>query len=132
MNDYLFKLKKDGKKVGYLKIVGAQFFYGLSLVNFQSWPIDIFKRVIKTPNLRSLSNHPFVTKDTNGRKVFADDNIKALYFWPDAKDPQTITGKVEWRDETFNWVLYHTPNTPEFAELWQLYDIELIEDKPDE
>ena len=71
----------------------------------------------------------FVCKDKNDKDVFADDKIKALYTWPDTRNSQPITGKVGWREETFNWVLYHTPNTPECVDLWQLFDIELIEEE---
>jgi len=67
----------------------------------------------------------FVTKDKNGKDVFEGDEIKALVFNPLCR----ITGKVGWRDETLNWVLYHTPNTPECVGLWELQDIELIEEK---
>lgn len=95
----------------------------------------IYDKMIKYKDLQDniveVEGRLFVTKDSLGKDVFAGDKIKALYLWPDAKNPQTITGKVGWRDETFNWVLYHTPNTPECADLYQLFDIELIEGKED-
>lgn len=138
MNEHLFKLKREGKTVGYLLLEdgflqastnGKNYFY----VQAQSPAGGLL--IYPSNNLFWLdydTAHPFVTKDNSGKDVFADDKIKALYFWPDAKKPQTITGKVGWRDETLNWVLYHTPNTPECAFLWQLHDIELIEDKEDD
>jgi len=133
MNDYLFKLKKDGKTVGYLNFEGANPCYGFE-IKFYAYGAYEFEQMLKKLYvsdivLADLESHPFVTKDKNGKDVFAGDRIKGLYLWPDTNKTQIITGKVDWREETFNWVLYHTPNTPECAELWQLYDFELIEDK---
>lgn len=126
MNEHLFKLKNDEKKtVGYLLLKCGAIFWK-SRYECDEWTCN------QEFAFEWATAHPFVTKDKNGKDVFADDKIKGLYFWPDAKKPQTITGKVGWRDETLNWVLYHTPNTPECADLWQLQNIELIEEKEDE
>ena len=126
--EHLFKLKKDGKTVGYCKLLK----YRDPLDSVRHWKGWGYSKNGKNWGQRIITfdtAHLFVCKDKNGKDVFAGDKIKALYFWPDAKKPQTITGKVDWRDETLNWVLYHTPNTPECVDLWQLFDIEIIEDK---
>lgn len=133
MAEHKFKLKKDGKTVGYSHINQ----YGQLMFRFPHdedwWCISKFwSKMIERYKfgICPCTYHPFVTKDKNGKDVFADDEIKALTFWRgNCKEPQTITGKVGLRDETLSYVLYHTPNTPECIELWKLTDIELIENK---
>ena len=144
MTEHLFKIKKDGKTVGYLELKGgipspetAAEKPLTAIAGLVWYTAGKTLMALRDIELQWDTAHPFVTKDKNGKDVFAGDEIKALYYWPTpdrkpnvyARNPQPITGKVGWRDETFNWVLYHTPNTPEFAELWKLYDIELIEAK---
>jgi len=89
MTEHLFKLKKDGKTVGYLKFKNGKFIYSNEDGSYVSpycisiWEGKVFS--FSSPAYDSSyyehdeceydSIHPFVTKDKNGKDVFADDKI---------------------------------------------------------
>lgn len=116
MNEHLFKLKKDGKTVGYLKL--ADGWTQFQRIGRDDWyfPCDV----------KWTSAHPFVTKDKNDKDVFADDIV--------SHDRSEFTHRVTWNKARLEYVLLH-PTTS--APTWSLgfckdreqKDIELIEEK---
>jgi len=71
MTEHLFKLKKDGKTVGYLKIVEGTILFKFAPAEKweNAWLEWLGNEIVFE------SAHPFVTKDKNGKDVFADDKI---------------------------------------------------------
>lgn len=77
MNEYLFKLKKDRKTVGYLKYDKYRPEYNNDLEvygNFIDDSDDDWREGV-TPDFDEMLS--FVTKDRNGKDVFAGDTVKA-------------------------------------------------------
>lgn len=80
MNEHLFKLTtQKGVKVGYLNLDGANPCYGFEIGNY-FYGADEFEQMLKNLYgsdifLSDLIAHPFVTKDKNGKDVFADDPV---------------------------------------------------------
>ena len=112
--EHLFKLKKDGKTVGYLELYGRP--KGVIFSPFVKgvWvPYDVNNSAMDfdTANL-------FVTKDKNGKDVFAGDKVKAgsWYF-------EVIWQKYGYglEGEKSGW----------WRQIHEFENIELIEDKQD-
>jgi len=94
--DNLFKLKKDGKTVGYLEFKDGKFIYSNEDSSYVSpYLISIWKGKVfsfSAPAYGSSyyehdeceydSIHPYVTDDKNGDKVFAGDRISFLLAFP--------------------------------------------------
>ena len=127
MTKHLFKLKKDGKTVGYLRF--AKYSDGglriqLSLDNF-NWDDD--------PDLIDYdSAHLFVTKDKNGKDVFAEDFCRI-------GDPfggigSTVEGYVRWTDAELTWRIEWNDRRGDTISMLvsAITDIELIEDEDDD
>lgn len=74
MNERLFKLKKKGKTVGYLIITEGAIYIQYAEKGKPSG--GYFGILRGFPVFDSI--HPFVTKDKNGKDVFAGDKIKAI------------------------------------------------------
>ena len=111
---HLFKLKKDGKTVGYLKLAkGWTQFHSIERPDGRwFYPCDF----------KWTTAHPFVTTDKHGKDVFADDKIK--FLTPTMMRP--AEGTVLWYDKLMNWIVEEKTN-----ERWSLYsvhEIELIEE----
>jgi len=125
---HLFKLKKDGKTVGYLNISKICMLMGS--IDGLDW------RYITNQNPAGdlqLSNnqwihffdtaHPFVTKDKNGKDVFAGDKAK---FYSGVK----LSGRKEIKIGTviYEDCQFKIDNFP-LSIATKFLDIELIEDK---
>lgn len=123
--EHLFKLKKDGKTVGYLLFedgfiqisVDGKYFHYLDNQNptgSLSYNHHRFNIFIDWDSI-----HPFVTKDKNGKDVFADDEVVS-----NKDDPiLEVRGIVKYRPRFADYIIegtqrYGIKNT----------DIELIED----
>ena len=119
----LFKLKKDGKTVGYLELF-VRTPYGYPVLWFRN------KEWHSGNNVQADSVHPFVTKDKNGKDVFAGDTVRSgkrvlTIVW-DKCDMQWKT-KQPGRTSAAE---YYLPNTPLCQ--WAISEqFELIEDKED-
>ena len=74
---HLFKLKKDGKTVGYLELrIRTQ--YGYPVLWFRNLGrLDEGREWHSGNNIQADSIHPFVTKDKHGDDVFAGDSVKS-------------------------------------------------------
>jgi len=137
MTEHLFKLKKDGKTVGYLEFKDGKFVYSNEDGSYVSpycisiWNGKVFS--FQCPAYGSSyyehdeceydSLHPFVTKDKNGKDVFAGDKVKGHGVWGSTSESKVVFSyksgaEVEIGD---NWV-----------NLSRFRDIELIEDKENE
>jgi len=116
MTEYLFKLKKDGKTVGYLKLAkGWTQFHSLNFAEGQ-WYYPC--------NFKWTSAHPFVTKDKHGKDVFAGDccysgNAEGYIRWSNTE----LAWMYEWDDKRGD-----THSVP----VSKVSIIELIEDKKDD
>ncbi len=137
MNEHRFKLKKDGKTVGYMQI--SEEVDTLSTTD----PMAVFIKKVngewRTYEFDSIrhykvtfnSVHPFVTKDKNGKDVFAGDSVRSgkrvlTIVW-DKCDMQWKT-KQPRRTPAAE---YYLPNTPLCQ--WAISEqFELIEEKEDE
>ena len=110
--EHLFKLKKDGKTVGYLKL--ADGWTQFQRVGRDDWyyPCDF----------KWISAHPFVTKDKNGKDVFAGDKLQS-------KDGLRKY-EVAWNERQCNWFLRGL-NSAWAVDSPTWKDYELIEDKED-
>lgn len=125
--EHLFKLKKDGKTVGYLKIRGGNILGSVDGKRFtfvteqnQSRGIYLYQDIGR-PFIDYDSAHPFVTKDKNGKDVFSGDKVKS------GKRILTIV----WDKDCLQWRAGEEDN-PHFAPLsqWAISEqFELIEDK---
>ena len=119
MTEHLFKLKKNGRIVGYCKWTkDLGFIYSLT-PDFEK-PFTHFA-VAQTED---ISAHPFVTKDKNSRNVFADDMVSFLAPNSDYKK----TSLVEWTD----CGAVVAADIDYFPYLGECSDIELIEEKNNE
>jgi len=87
MDKHLFKLKKDGKTVGYLKLANG--WTQFQRIGRDDWyyPCDF----------KWNTAHPFVTKDKNGKDIYkGDETNKGIaistfenWIWTYTKDPST-------------------------------------------
>jgi len=87
--EHLFKLKKDGKTVGYLKFEKVGFSIAIYLTQtdldiwYPLWKMHYegsshsYEFIVGKKSIYIIfdSIHPFVTKDKNGMDVFADDLV---------------------------------------------------------
>lgn len=131
MTEQLFKLKKDGKCVGYLKIKDGFIYGSPDCIN---WSCIIEQN--PAGDLRLLNNqwiefydtaHPFVTTDKNGDKVFAFDMCIG-----NLRDGGTIKGEVITDgSDSFRMPVapYIEDDEGEQRYLTECWDIELIKDK---
>lgn len=141
MNEHLFKLKKDGKCVGYAHING----YGQLMFRLPNdsdwyckdsfWPMLINRYGFGIP---TCSYHPFVTKDKNGKDVFAGDKVKRVNYTgdPQPREKAEQEGIVVWHHGFLQWSLkigsensYHLEDLAD-SEIFE-DGIELIEEKED-
>jgi len=75
MDNHLFKLKKDGKTVGYARIMPSiQGDFHLYVVKSHRKTLQRW-RASSRKCIEADSIHPFVTKDKHGKDVFAGDEI---------------------------------------------------------
>ena len=121
--NHLFKLKKDGKTVGYAHING----YGQLMFRFPKdsdwWCKDKFWDMMREKygfGIPPCSYYPFVTKDKNGKDVFAGDRIRRINGEPCF---------VEWFAEECRYVLHNNENYYDMDVFELEQGIELIEDK---
>ena len=125
MTEHLFKLKKDGKTVGYLKINPKGKWDKLHPMEdkFMFRPVGEAHKdkwyCIGYKCLDFNSGHPFVTKDKNSDDVFADDKV----------DSMGNRCLVMWHKVMFQWCLWHIEGDYYFGSLQSKQVIELIEDK---
>ncbi len=103
MIEHLFKLKKDGKTVGYLCIKDG-------CISTCSDPWD--------------TAHPFVTKDKNGNDVFEGDKMLS-------KD-KLRKYEVAWNEKRCNWFLRGLNSAWAVDPPGNWKDYTLIEDKPND
>lgn len=119
MTEHLFKLKKDGKTVGYLKISGKIWWK-----TNRSWieidPQEGCSEFFEDDNGWDTA-HPFVTKDKNGKDVFADDEV--WFHWKGKK----TKGKII--KEGFFWKYESAEKYSRTLCKFDIAHIELIEDK---
>jgi hypothetical protein len=108
--NHLFKLKKDGKTVGYLNIDKGI-----------HWSDETF---IPSNPIEFDSAHPFVTKDKNGKDVFAGDCCHS----------GNADGYVRWSGAELAWIFEWDDKRGDThsALVSRLSDIELIKDKENE
>jgi len=134
MEYLLFKLKKDGKTAAYLLIEDGFLMVSENGKNYYSAyeqsPAGGLK-ICQEGNIFSLIDfdtvHPFVTKDKNGKDVFANDMIKGHYEASPGHYDEII-GEVCFDKKDF---LYRV-GIVEQKRLYQVCCIELIEDKEDD
>lgn len=75
MNELLFKLKKDGQCVGYMKY--ALYSEGGCILLWHRLPQDEGWRLPELKECRVFDSiHPFVCRDRHGKDVYADDTVK--------------------------------------------------------
>lgn len=113
MSEHLFKLKKDGKTVGYLKL--AKGWTQFQALGREDWyyPCDFAWHTA----------HLFVTKDKNGKDVFAGDTLRS-------KD-ELRKYKVIWDERRCRWWLCGVDKAWAVNEpIWE--DYEQIEEKKDD
>ena len=144
--EHLFKLKKDGKTVGYERYIYCDqregYVKGKSLVPQHSkdgininWE-HLYLWELKTRpkgywfeahlDMDVYIEHDekclFVTKDKNGKDVFGDDEV----------DSMGGRCRVMWHEVMLQWCLWHIEGDYYFSSVTSKHDIELIEDKEDE
>lgn len=112
--EYLFKLKKDGKTVGYSKWT-EDWGWEYSLTPDFEKPFHHFA-VAQT---KGITAHPFVTKDKNGKDVFADDEIKMF----------SKQYKIVWDERELGWFLQEEYKAKIKLSHTNKNRIELIKDK---
>ncbi len=128
MNEHLFKLKEGGKVVGYLKIDRGLVCWKtttLSAALNETW-----HTVHNSARIDFDTAHPFVTKDKNGKDVFAGDMVSFVLA-----EGFGVTGR-------YIGIVYYCEKRLAFCvnalPAWDVRikyncsDIELIEDKKDE
>jgi len=116
--EHLFRIKKDGKCVGYCHWTedwGWKYFNDLI-------PENEYTHFIAAPT--GLTAHPFVCEDKNGKKVFGGDKIK---FKTPAMLRET-KGIVVWYKNLMGWITKEIEKDENWS-LYAVYDIELIEDE---
>lgn len=117
MTEYLFKLKRNGKKtVGYLKLADGWTQFQVLGRNDWYYPCD----------MKWTSAHPFVTKDKHGKDVFVGDKAFAK-IWMEDLPIHRIVGEIIYYNCGY---CIQTPTT--YYHLNDLKDIELIEDRENE
>lgn len=126
MNEHLFKLTRASVKIGYLNLEGANPCYGGAIGSYPYGAYE-FGEMMKNSygtdfSLSDFDAHPFVTKDKNGKDVFADDKVRSKNGLREYK--------VAWDERQCRWWLWGigkawAVNTP----VWE--DYELIEAKED-
>ena len=133
MTEHLFKLTKYGKTVGYMKIVGGAVLYKHPPA--EKWANAWLEW--KTAIICFDTAHPFVTKDKNGKDVFARD---LLNYDCCGDFHEKGIGYFVWDDDVAGWRLQDAEkkkrnfyygsdfNGSDFRS----EDIELIEDKDNE
>lgn len=111
--NHLFKLKKDGKTVGYLKfaerakgILFSPLLDGIWVPYDKGNPAMVFDIA-----------HLFVCKDKNGKDVFADDEVDSI----------GNRCLVMWHKVHLQWCLWHIEGDYYFGQIRKT-DIELIEE----
>jgi len=125
MSKHLFKLKNNGKTVGYLEI------YQDGIVRLEydrtscpwvhtGWPYHL-QGFLKEQKVTSV--HPFVTKDKNNKDVFAGDKIK--FLTPTMM--RSTKGIVTWYEKLMGWIVLESEKDEKWS-LYSVHDIELIED----
>lgn len=127
--EHLFKLKEDGKTVGYLKIQGGILQGSIDGLDWhyitnQNPAGDLMLSNEQWVHFFDTA-HPFVTKDKNGKDVFEGDKIKAgnWYF-------EVIWQKYGYglkSEKSGWWRQFHEFEHIELA--FEDEGIELIEDK---
>lgn len=126
--EYLFKLKKDGKTVGYLKIISE---FGRVLLNPISRPgyWTRYDGVLTEKLFNSV--HPFVTEDKNGKDVFAGDLITGKIL--DVSSEKLI-GIIVPNENSLSCCMFkwNYKGKEYLAPAPDLQDIELIEEKEDD
>lgn len=129
MNENLFKLKKDGKTVGYVQL----WHWGGLLYSKDTrfYPNTNKTRLPREIDGEGLTFHSFVTKDKNGKDVFAGDLIKGIISDVSSK---SLIGKIVAKESPLScWMFKWKFEGKEYlAPAPDLQDIELIEDKDDE
>ena len=130
--EHLFKLKKDGKTVGYLKINPEGKWDELHPMEdkFMFRPIGEAHKgkwyCIGYKCLDFDSIHPFVTKDKNGKDVFEGDRVYVF---------DKVACKVIWSSTHRGWAVQLCENPeglPMSMSSFYPKDIELIKDKDNE
>ena len=124
MTEHLFKLKKDSKMVGYLKLAsGWTQFQSLGRIAWY-YPCDF----------KWTSAHQFVTKDKNGKDVFAGDEVLVY------RGRENIgEGYVFFNDRFLWWTVNNSSqgNDRGYPQDWSQLtlcdvDVEIIEEKEDD
>jgi len=124
MNEHLFKLKKDGKTVGYYRFVIYRDDCDMELQYSKDGKLWNSGDMIDFNSI-----HPFVTKDKNGKNVFHADYILANYRGKKEE------ARIYWDASAFRffWVFGEKPEQNlKFPMSVDWKDIELIEDKEHE
>ena len=132
MNEHLFKLKKDGKTVGYLELMGVQYphpehkpmFCG---VRFRREGQENWGKY----EIEWDTAHRFVCKDKNRKDVFAEDSF--IYDCC-GNFHEKGTGFFVWDEDILGFRLQDTIKKKRvfyFGVDFSCKDIELIEDKND-
>jgi len=128
MTEHLFKLKKDGKYKGLMKIQDGEVY--VQRPKSKYWDFQYVScRVSPEANIiiKFDTAHPFVTKDKNGKDVFADDEITGEY--PCLIETHKVSGIIYYDTEELMWFL---ETESESIVLSYIEDIELIEEKDNE
>lgn len=117
---HLFKLKKDGKTVGYLKIDRClpNNPNRKELIVFSSSVDEATHWFENEPQFEYDEVCPFVTKDKNGKEVFDGDKV----------DSMGNRCLVMWHKVHRQWCLWHIEGDYYFGALTSKESIELIED----
>ena len=116
--EHLFKLKKDGKYVGKLRIKNGEVWWKYAeyskVVNSCWYSVRTGKAIVFD------TAHPFVTKDKHGKDVFANDKV--------ISSDGLRKYKVIWDERRCRWWLCGIEKPWAVNEpVWENY--ELIEDK---
>lgn len=118
MSELLFKLKKDGKTVGYLRIKEGKVWW--QYTEYDKLTNACWYNVSTGKAIDFDTAHPFVCKDKNGKNVFKDDSV--WFHWRGKKTKgKIIKDGLFWKYESaekFNRTLCK----------FDLSHIELIED----